>query len=104
MRKQKYTRQKSKESNETNNEKLKVYFKDYYEINKETKQEYNKDYNETNKEKINEQKKQYREANKEKINEKKRGKISCECNCEVLKQNIKQHQRTKKHISLIQCI
>jgi hypothetical protein len=63
-----------------------------------------KGYYEINKEKLNEQKKKYREANKEKIKEKKREKIMCECGCEVLKQNIKQHQTSKKHINIMKCI
>ena len=93
-----------KEYREDNKEKLKAYFKDYNETNKEKKQEYFKGYCETNKEKLNEQRRQYREVNKEKINEKKKEKIKCECGCEVLKQNIRQHQSNKKHMDLMKCI
>jgi len=48
--------------------------------------------------------KEYRENNKETITEKKREIIKCKCGCEVVKQNLKQHQKTKKHISLMKCI
>jgi hypothetical protein len=48
--------------------------------------------------------KDFRKENMENIKEKKREKIKCECGCEVLKQDIKQHQRTKNHIRLMQCI
>ena len=41
--------------------------------------------------------KMYRETNKEKINEK----IKCDCGCEVLKRALKRHEKTKKHIDLM---
>jgi hypothetical protein len=46
--------------------------------------------------------KEYRENNKEPLTEKKRKKrINCECGCEVVKNDLKRHQRTQKHIDLI---
>ena len=54
-------------------------------------------YRETNKEMIKEKERKYRETNKEKINEK----IKCDCGCEVLKRALKRHEKTKKHIDLM---
>tara|TARA_R100000951_G_C2565200_1_gene156926 strand:- start:110 stop:655 length:546 start_codon:yes stop_codon:yes gene_type:complete len=67
--------------------------KEYYEDNKE----YYEKYYEDNKEKI----KEYYENNKEKINEKarerKKEKVICDhCGCEMRKDCLKQHQKTKK--------
>jgi FKBP-type peptidyl-prolyl cis-trans isomerase len=76
--------------------------KQYREDNKEKIQEYTKEYSkeyqETNKEKLKERRKEYYETNKEK------NKIKCECGCEVTKSNLKIHQTSKKHISLMKCI
>ncbi len=72
-----------------------------------TKKEYNKEYNEQNKEKI----KQYRENNKEKIAQYKKEyreknnlkeKITCNCGCIVVKKNLARHQKTSKHIKLME--
>ena len=53
--------------------------------------EYMKDYHTINKEKMCGHSKEYYERNKDKKNEK----ISCECGCDINKQNLKQHQKTK---------
>tara|TARA_R110000824_G_scaffold153925_4_gene325720 strand:+ start:271 stop:942 length:672 start_codon:yes stop_codon:yes gene_type:complete len=93
--------EKKKEYQEANKEKIKAYreankdkIKEYREANKEKMKEYRKQYMEANKEKLNEYSKQYREANKEKVKEK----IKCECGCEVRKDNISKHRKTKKHL------
>jgi hypothetical protein len=78
--------------------------KQYYEDNKERIQEYKKQYQEDNKDNKQEYDKKYRETNKENIKEKKNEKIKCECGCDVNKQNLKQHQKTKKHMDLMKCI
>ena len=67
------------------------------EERKEYNKVYNKEYRETNKEKIQE----YKEDNREKIREYFKQKITCQCGCNVLKYNLKQHERTKKHSDLI---
>ena len=41
-----------------------------------------------------EQVKEYQKNNKLKINEK----VKCECGCEIVKQHLKRHQATKKHL------
>jgi hypothetical protein len=89
---------------EDNREKLQEHLKEYREDNREKKQKYNKEYRDNNKEKIQENMEEYYETNKTTILEKKRKIVKCECGCEVVKQNIKQHQRTKKHIDLMKCI
>jgi len=81
---------------ETNKEKLQEYRKEYYETNKGKIQEYY----ETNKGKIQE----YKEDNREKIREYFKRKITCQCGCNVLKNDLKRHQITKKHINLINLI
>ena len=89
-----------KQYQEDNKEKIQKYFKEYRENNKDHYREYEKQRQEYKKE----YNKEYREYNKEKITEKKREKINCECGCEVVKANLKQHQRTPKHIDLMKCI
>ena len=77
--------------------------------------EYNKqkckERRENNKEKIKEEKKIYRENNKEYINKKSREyyektkqKINCEfCNTELLKKNLKTHQKSKSCLKFQEC-
>jgi len=89
-----------KEYRDNNKEKI----KEYRDNNKDYHKEYNKEYQETNKEKLKEYMKEYQETNKTTILKKKKEKIKCECGCEVTKSNLKQHQRTQKHIDLIQSI
>jgi hypothetical protein len=70
--------------------------KEWYENNPD----YNKEYYETNKGYY----KEYRETNKEKISEYKKEKIKCECGCEITRDSLAKHKRTKKHIKLMQNI
>jgi hypothetical protein len=86
---------------EDNKEKLQKYFKEYREINKDHYKEYEKQRQEQRQEYMKEYMKEYREKNKETITEKKREKINCECGCEVVKNDLKRHQRTQKHIDLM---
>tara|TARA_R110000787_G_scaffold213335_1_gene322880 strand:- start:43 stop:582 length:540 start_codon:yes stop_codon:yes gene_type:complete len=86
-----------KEYNEANREKIQEQRNEYREANKEKIQEYYQ----ANKEKIQEQKKEYYEANKEKIREKIRERVVCECGCEVNKNELPRHRRSKKHLALI---
>jgi hypothetical protein len=97
-------KERIKEYYDDNKEKIHERIKDYYEDNKEKIKKYNKEYQETNKEKIQEYNKEYYENNKSTILEKNKIKIKCECGCEVTKSNLKQHQRTQKHMDLMKCI
>lgn len=64
------------------------------EQKKEQNKEKNKEYYENNKDCIKEYQKEYRENNKEKI--------KCECGCEITKLNLLRHQKTNKHIKLME--
>ena len=93
---------------EMNKEKINEKHKEHRNINKETIKEYYnnnkeiwKEYYENNKEEIKEIKRNYYHANKEKINEKRNGKKTCECGCEINKSTTKRHEKTKKHIDLM---
>jgi hypothetical protein len=109
----------TKEYRENNKEKIKEQQKGYCEDNKEKIQKYMKEYRENNKEKLKDKKKEYMknyneinkqnhkvyyEDNKEKILEKRKEKVKCECGYEGTKSNLKRHQTSKKHISLMKCI
>ena len=74
----------------------------YYENNKEKIAERDKEYYENNKEVIAEKKKEKYEKNKEAINEKRKEKITCECGCIVRKDGLTEHQKSNKHLELIQ--
>jgi len=80
--------------------------KEYYEDNKEIINERIKKYYEDNKEIILEKQKQYKKenykANKDKILEKQKQKVICDyCGCEVRKDGLKKHQKTKKCIESV---
>ena len=87
-----YMKEYDKEYREANKLKLNEYKKEYKKNNKLKIQEYKKEYYELHKEKLQERHKEYRKNNK--LNEK----VKCECGCEIVKQNLKQHQATKKHL------
>ena len=63
-----------------------------------------KEYHQANKEKILEYNKEYNKANKERISEQAKQKINCSCGSVVRKDNIKNHQRTKKHIKYLESL
>jgi hypothetical protein len=75
--------------------------KQYYIDNRDKKLEYHKQRYINNREQINEQNKQYRIDNREKINEQKKQKITCICSCNITKDNIRRHQKSKKHKKLM---
>jgi hypothetical protein len=56
-----------------------------------------KEYIDDNEDKI----KEYKEDNREKIREYFKEKVTCKCGFEVNKYSLKRHERTKKHINLI---
>jgi hypothetical protein len=79
----------------------KEYKKNYRENNKDFIAEKKKEFYENNKNEINEKCKQYYENNKNEINEKRKEKIICECGCEIRKNDLKRHEKSKKHINNI---
>jgi hypothetical protein len=78
--------------------------KEYKQTNKDLILEYQKDYRQTNKDLILEYQKDYRQTNKEKISEQKKERIICECKCEIRRDNLSRHEKTKKHIKLMENI
>jgi len=107
------------EYRDDNKDKIKETNKKYYENNKVIIHITQKQYNEKNKEKIKEINKknyesnkdylidyqsEYRKVNKEKIKEKQKEKITCKCGCVITTSNLKQHERSKKHLELISLI
>jgi hypothetical protein len=97
-----------KEYTKDNKDKLREQTKQYYETNKHKLREHNKEYRETNKHKIREYRKHHYETNKEKKQEyyknnkhKLTEKITCKCGCEVSKNHLPRHERSKKHIDLM---
>jgi hypothetical protein len=64
---------------------------------KEYEKIYCKNYYEKNAEIINEKNREYYEKNVEKIKEKQKEKITCECGCEIVKNKLSRHLKTKKH-------
>ena len=75
---------------------------EYYQKHKEKLIEKTKEYYIQNKEKVKEMNKKYREENKETLNSKKReNKITCLCGCTVRMDGLTNHQRSKKHINLM---
>jgi len=88
---------KVKQYQDNNIEKIKKYLKDYRESNMEII----KEYREKNKEEINRKKREFYKNNLDKIKESLKEKIICKCGCEVNKHNSKRHEKTKKHIDLM---
>ena len=70
-------------------------------VNKQIPTRTRKEYRESNKEQKKQYDKEYNEANKEKIREKIRERVVCECGCEVNKNELPRHRRSKKHLALI---
>jgi len=97
---------------EQNQDYYKEYNKKYYqkwsEENKDKIKEYDKKYREENKDKIKEYNQNYREENKDKLIEYSNNyyqlnkfKVKCECGCEVSKFSLSIHQKSPKHINLM---
>ena len=90
-----------KEYTELNKEIILKNKKEYYKTHKDIISEKEKESREINKEIIAEKKKEYSELNKEIILEKKKVKIICECGCEICKDGLNRHMKSKKHIDLM---
>jgi len=84
------------------NRSKKEYDKIYYEQNKDKKTEQKQIYRQQNKDKIKEQKTEYYQQNKEKLKEKESQPILCECGCTIQKRQKSEHQKTIKHIKLME--
>ena len=89
--------------------KMKEYYLDnkeriqkYAENNKDKIAEYQKKYHEDNKEAVSEKKKEYYENNKEYFHNYYNKKITCDCGCFTSPNNLARHQKTPKHIKLME--
>ena len=82
---------------ENNREKILQKKKEYNELHKDHKNQYMKERYQEKKEEIKQKVKEYTIKNKEYITEK----IQCICGCMIGRKNIREHERTKKHRSLI---
>ena len=101
-------KEKIKEYRIINKEKAKEYNKEYRIINKEKAKEYQQEYRIINKEKAKEYQQEYYKNKNDKLNKKhkeyyqnNKEKIICECGCEIIKNNLKNHMKTTKHINLM---
>ena len=90
-------KEKRKQYNEDNKEKIAEQRKQYYEKNKQQVLEKKKQYYEDNKEKVLEKNKQYRQDNAEKIKEQEKIKIICPCGSHFRLCDKVRHMRSQKH-------
>ena len=100
---------------EDNKEKTQEYHKELYKNNIEKITEQHKIWRENNKEKIKEKKKEFYENNKETEKEKRKerykknketlkDKVTCDCGCIFRKDGLIRHQKSSKHIKLMEKI
>tara|TARA_R110000787_G_scaffold258125_1_gene363307 strand:+ start:69 stop:620 length:552 start_codon:yes stop_codon:yes gene_type:complete len=87
-----------KEYRQDNKEKI----QEYHKNNKEKIQEYHKIWRENNTEVKKDYNKEYYENNKECLLNKYKKKVTCECGFILNKNNIKRHQKSSKHIKLME--
>lgn len=90
-------RKYKQEYRQQNKEQLSQKAKEWREKNKEHKTQMDKEYREKNKERKTQKDKEYYEKNKDKIKEYRCQKIKCECGCELQKNTLSNHKKTKKH-------
>ena len=76
--------------------------KEYYEDNKEHKAKLHKQWYANNKEKVLEKVKNYVKQNKETLNLYRKSCIICECGVSVSYQHKSRHEKTKKHLDLME--
>ena len=89
-----------KEYYEDNKKKIQKYAED----NKEKITEYQKEYYDNNKKQLREKQKEYENNNKEYFSNYYNQKINCDCGCLTSLNNIKRHQKSPKHIKLMEKI
>ena len=91
-------KERSKKYVENNREKVLQKKREYNEANRENKSNYMKQRYQDKKEEILTKTKEYTETNKEYILEK----IVCSCGCIISRKGMREHERTKKHLSLVE--
>ena len=87
-----------------NKDKIKEKKQKWYHDNKERVLEQKQEYNIKNKEHKKEYDKEYRTNNKDKINANASEKITCECGCQVRRDYLAKHFKTKNHIRLMDLV
>jgi hypothetical protein len=75
--------------------------RDYYHRNRDKKLEYQKNYNRENDEKIKIYNKDYYLKRRAEILEKAKTRVICECGCDVQLSNMNAHKKTKKHLKRV---
>jgi len=75
---------------------------EYYEKNKEQNKIKKAEYYEKNKEQFKIKHAEYREKNKEQLKINQSEKITCECGIQITKKNISRHQKSNKHLKLME--
>ena len=86
---------------EENKDKILEHNQKYYEKNKDKILEHKQEYYQENTDKIKEKLQNYYEANKNKIIEKALEKVKCDCGLVFCKGSLLRHQKTPKHINLM---
>ena len=94
-------KEEGKEYREKNKDEMSAYFKLYRENNRDELNAYSKLYSENNRDSINAYSKRYNKKNRDKINTRQREKITCECGCDITRNRIYKHRKTKKHLNLM---
>jgi hypothetical protein len=79
----------------------KKYCKEYRISHTDYFKDYSKDYYNDNKERIIKRQKDYYLVNKDKISEYKSQKVKCECGCELARDSLVKHKKSKKHNELL---
>lgn len=76
-------------------------YKNYNENNRDMVLERKKQFYQNNIDKITEYSNQYYQNNRDKIEEHRKEKVTCECGCEIRRDYLSGHRKTKKHIDLL---
>jgi hypothetical protein len=97
-----YHNKKNKERYEANKEREREKGRKRYEANKDYHKKMGREWRELNKEKSKEYFKKYREENREQLLEKHNRKITCVCGCIVGYGGKARHEKSKKHLSMLQ--
>ena len=96
--------EKHKKYRETNRDKLSEKHKKWNENNKEKVKEYKRNHYQENREKAKVYYIKHYQENRDKISEKNKIKVMCDCGCEIRKDKLVRHMKTKKHIKLMNTI
>ena len=91
-----------KEYRKEHKEKIYEYNKEYYKNNKKSFNKKVKEYREANKDIVKQQNKKYRDSNKDKLKERDSTIITCECGCVLTFGSKSKHEKSKKHLSLME--